>query len=136
MTRVVQPEGWPRPRGYANGMAARGEVLAIAGLIGWDESEVLVARDFLTQFRQTLLNVRAVVQAAGGHPEHIISLTIYVTDKHEYARQLSAVGAAYREVMGPHFPAMALVQVADLLVPGAKVEIQGLAVLPPMEGEP
>lgn len=130
MSRVVQPPGWPRPRGYANGMAARGEILAIAGLIGWDESETLVSPEFLGQFRQALLNVRAVVETAGGAPEHLVSITIYVTDKTEYVREIAAVGATWREIMGKHFPAMALVQVADLLLPGAKVEIQGLAVLP------
>jgi enamine deaminase RidA (YjgF/YER057c/UK114 family) len=130
MTRVVQPPGWPRPRGYANGMAARGEVLAIAGQIGWDEHEVLVSAEFVPQFRQALANVHAVLIAAGGQSEHLLSLTIYVTDKHEYVREIAGVGAAYREILGKHFPAMALVQVADLLLPGAKVEIQGLAVLP------
>lgn len=130
MMRVVQPEGWPRPRGYSNGMAARGEVLAIAGQIGWDEEEALVSAEFVPQFRQALANVAAVLTAAGGRPEHLLSLTIYVTDKHEYVREIAGVGAAYREILGKHFPAMALVQVADLLLPGAKVEIQGLAVLP------
>ena len=130
MMRVVQPPGWPRPRGYSNGMAARGEVLAIAGQIGWDEKEALVSAEFVPQFRQALANVGAVLTAAGGRPEHLLSLTIYVTDKHEYVREIAGVGAAYREILGKHFPAMALVQVADLLLPGAKVEIQGLAVLP------
>jgi len=135
MSHVVLPPGWPRPRGYSNGIVARGDVLAIAGLIGWDETETLVSSEFLPQFRQALANLCAVVRTAGGRPEHVVSLTIYVTDKREYGGALREVGAIYRELMGEHYPAMALVQVADLLLPGAKVEIQGLAVLPP-GGEP
>ncbi len=128
--RVILPEGWKRPRGYSNGMAARGEFLAVAGMIGWDENEVLVADDFVGQFRQALSNVVATVVAAGGQPSSLISLTIYVTDKNEYIASLREVGQAYRELLQKHFPAMALVQVAALLEPRAKVEIQGLAVLP------
>ncbi len=131
MSRTVQPDGWPRPRGYANGMAASGEMLAIAGQIGWDETETIVSDEFLPQLRQTIANVVAVVEAAGGTAEHIISLTIYVKDKHEYIAGGREVGAIYRAHMGKHYPAMALVQVADLLEPRAKVEIAGLAVLPP-----
>lgn len=129
-TRTILPPGWQRPKGYSNGMAARGEVLAIAGMIGWDAQERLVSPEFVPQFRQALENVRAVVEAAGGSAEHVVSLTIYVTDKRMYAGALAEVGAIYRAVLGRHFPAMALVQVADLLEPGALVEIQGLAVLP------
>ena len=128
--RVVQPEGWRRPRGYSNGMAARGEFLAIAGMIGWDADEQLVSDDFVGQFHQALANVVATVVAAGGQPSDIISLTIYVTDKREYIASLREVGQAYRALLGRHYPAMALVQVAALLEPRAKVEIQGLAVLP------
>jgi enamine deaminase RidA (YjgF/YER057c/UK114 family) len=129
-SRTILPPGWPRPKGYSNGLAARGEVLAIAGMIGWDAHERLVSPEFVPQFRQALDNVRAVVVAAGGAPEHIVSLTIYVVDKRQYCATLAEVGKIYREVLGRHFPAMALVQVADLLEPGALVEIQGLAVLP------
>ncbi len=128
--KTILPEGWPRPRGYANGMVARGRLLAIAGLIGWDEREKLVSDEFSEQYRQALLNVAAVLQAAEAGPEHLISITIYVTDKQEYIAQIKAVGQAWREVMGRHYPTMALVQVADLLEPGAKVEIQGLACIP------
>lgn len=130
MSEIVQPEGWPRPKGYSNGMSARGRILAVAGQIGWDAEEKLVGATFLPQFRKALSNVMDVVAAAGGAPEHIISLTLYVTDKQEYIDAIRDVGAAYRESMGKHFPTMALVQVADLLEPGAKVEIQALAVLP------
>ena len=128
--RTITPPGWPRPRGYSNGMAARGELLAVAGMIGWDAQERLVSDEFVPQFRQALANVRDVVLAAGGQPGDIVSLTIYVTDKREYIAALSEVGAAYRELLGRHYPAMALVQVAALLEDRAKVEIQALAALP------
>ncbi len=112
-------------------MAARGEFLAIAGQIGWDEHERLVGHDFPSQFRRALENVRAVVEAAGGAPEHVVSMTIFVTDRSDYLGNLAQVGEIYRAVMGRHFPAMALVEVAALLEPGAVVEIQAFAVLPP-----
>ncbi|MEZ4427735.1 MAG: RidA family protein [Nannocystaceae bacterium] len=128
--RIIQPEGWPRPRGYSNGMAARGEFLAIAGQIGWDEREQIVDDAFTPQFRKALENVVAVVRAAGGEPQHIIGLTIYVTDKRVYIDEIVQIGEAYRAVIGKHFPSMALVEVSALLEPRAKVEIQGLAVLP------
>lgn len=136
MHRTILPPGWKRPRGYANGMAARGELLAIAGQIGWDEGERLVSDGFAGQFRQALQNVVAVVVAAGGRAEHLISITIYVVDKREYEGAIQDVGAAWREVIGRHYPAMALVEVQGLLEPGARVEIQGLAVLPPVDPEP
>lgn len=129
MPRTVQPDGWPRPRGYANGMAAHGELLAVAGQIGWNAQEQFESELFVDQFRQALANVVAVVEAAGGAALDIISLTIYVTDKREYIEQIQAVGQAYRDLLGKHFPAMALVGVAELLEPRAKVEIQALAVL-------
>ena len=111
-------------------MAARGELLAVAGMIGWDTQERLVSAEFVPQFRQALENVLAVVQAAGGGPEHLLSLTIYVTDKREYIAALTELGQVYRAVLGRHYPAMALVQVAALLEDAAKVEIQALAALP------
>ncbi|HKA86426.1 MAG TPA: RidA family protein [Haliangiales bacterium] len=128
--RPLQPPGWPRPRGYSHGMVARGEVIAVAGQIGWDERGVLVGAGFAEQLGQALANVAAVVREAGASPEDIVSLTIYVTDRREYVASLQAVGEAYRKVMGRHYPATALVEVAGLLEPGAKVEIQALAVKP------
>lgn len=130
MSGVVQPEGWLRPRGYSNGMRARGELLAIAGQIGWNARAELVEGGFAAQFEQALRNVVEVVRAAGGGPEHLVSLTIYVTDRSEYLAALGECGEAYRQVVGRHYPAMALVMVAGLLEPRAKVEIQALAVLP------
>jgi len=126
----VEPEGWPRPGGYSNGVRARGELLAIAGQIGWDDRQNLVAGGFAAQFEQALANVASVVRAAGGGAGDLISLTIFVTDRSAYLRALPEVGAAYRRVAGNHYPAMALVMVAGLLDPDALVEIQGLAVLP------
>lgn len=129
MPRTVLPDGWKRPRGYANGMAARGELLAIAGQIGWDADERIVSDEFGDQFHQALRNVVAVVEAAGGRASDLISLTIYVTDKREYIAAIEAVGQSYRELVGKHFPTMALIGVHELLEDRAKVEIQGFAVL-------
>ncbi|MEM6291626.1 MAG: RidA family protein [Myxococcota bacterium] len=129
-TTTILPEGWPRPKGYANGMTARGTLLAVAGQIGWDATEVIVSDDFVPQFRQALGNVVDVVKAAGATHEAIISLTIYVTDKHAYLGAIKDVGAAYRDLMPKHYPSMALVQVSALVEDRAQVEIQALAVLP------
>lgn len=126
----VQPEGWMRPRGYSNGMIASGRLLAVAGQIAWDAQGRIVHEAFAPQFEQALANVATIVRAAGGDPTHVISLTVYVTDKTEYIAALAAVGEGYRRVMGKHYPAMALVEVSGLLEPSAKVEIQALAVLP------
>jgi enamine deaminase RidA (YjgF/YER057c/UK114 family) len=129
---TIHPDGWTPPRGYANGILAPAGVrlLFVAGQIAWDAEQRLVGRgDFAAQFRQALANVVAVVRAAGGEPEHLVRLTIYVTDKRAYLAGLKQVGAAYREVVGAHYPAMALVQVADLLEEGALVEIEGTAAI-------
>ena len=125
----ILPAGWPRPRGYSNGMTATGRVLAVAGQVAWDENESIVSPDFVRQFERALANVLSVVRAAGGTAESIISLTIYVTDRREYLSAGKEVGAVYREVMGRHYPAMALVEVAGLIEDGARIEIQGLAIL-------
>jgi enamine deaminase RidA (YjgF/YER057c/UK114 family) len=131
--RIVQPEGWEKPRGYSNGVAVDGPVrwLEIAGQVAWDPDQSLVGGgDFVAQFRQALANVIAVVDAAGGAAEHLVSLTIYVKDKRAYLAEVEALGRVYRELMGKHFPSMALVEVADLLETGALVEIQGRAAIP------
>jgi enamine deaminase RidA (YjgF/YER057c/UK114 family) len=133
MSRRIEPAGWPPPSGYSHGILAEGRYLAVAGQIGWNEFCELVGEGFIEQARQALCNVVGVVRAAGGEPEHIVRLTWYVTDKQEYRDNLAALGKAYREIVGPHFPAMALVQVADLLEDGAKVEIEATAVLPQNE---
>ncbi len=129
MSEAINPAGWPRPSGYANAVLAEGRYLAIAGQIGWDERGAL-ASGFLEQARQALRNVVAVVRAAGGEPSHLVRLTWYVTDKAEYRANLRALGASYREIVGDCYPAMTLVQVADLLEEGAKIEIEATAVLP------
>jgi enamine deaminase RidA (YjgF/YER057c/UK114 family) len=129
---TVHPEGWEPPSGYANGIVvpAGSRLLFVAGQIAWDADQVLVGRgDFVAQFRQALANVLAVVDAAGGSPEHLASVTVYVKDKQAYLASTRALGAAWRELVGRHYPAMALVQVADLLEKDALVEIQAVAAL-------
>jgi len=125
----VQPDGWPRPKGYRNGIVAEGRVLFVAGQIGWDETETIVSDDFVAQFRQALRNVKTVVEAGGAEVADIVRLTMFATDLSAYRERLPEVGAAYREVFGKHFPVMALVGVADLVEAGAKVEIEATAVL-------
>jgi enamine deaminase RidA (YjgF/YER057c/UK114 family) len=130
MIRTLLPPGWKQPKGYANGMAATGTLIFVAGQIGWTPEERFETDDFAGQVRQALLNVVAVLKEAGAGPEHVTRMTWYVTDKHEYLGALPAVGEAYRIVMGRHFPAMTLVQVAALVEDRAKVEIEATAVLP------
>jgi enamine deaminase RidA (YjgF/YER057c/UK114 family) len=135
MSDTINPPDWPRPSGYANGTLAEGRYLAISGQIGWNESNELVSDDFLEQARQALRNVMAVLRAAGGAPQHLVRLTWYITDKNAYRQALAALGTSYREIIGRHYPAMALVQVADLLEDGAKVEIEATAILPRKSSE-
>ena len=130
MSRAIQPDGWPRPKGYSNGIAARGELLFIAGQIGWNEREEIVSDDFAEQAAQALRNVLAVLRAAGSGPEHVVRMTWYVTDKHDYLASSRAIGNAYAATFGKHYPAMTLVQVAALLEDRAKVEIEVTAVVP------
>lgn len=126
----INPEGWPRPSGYSNGVIATGRFLAISGQIGWDEKLQLVSDDFLDQACQALSNVMDILTAAGGKPEHLVRLTWYITDKEEYRACLRELGACYKKIVGEHYPAMALIQVAALLEEGAKIEIEATAVLP------
>lgn len=130
MSETINPPQWPRPSGYANGLVAQGRFLAISGQIGWNERGELVADDFLGQALQALRNVVEVVRAAGGQPEHLVRLTWYVVATDDYRASLSELGRGYREIVGDHYPAMALVQVAGLLEEGARVEIEATAVLP------
>lgn len=129
--QIVQPLGWARPRGYSNGVAATGRVLFVAGQIGWDptSSRPKFPKTFAGQFDQALANVVAVVREAGGRPEDLARLTIYVTSKTEYLAAAKAVGASWRRRVGRHYPAMALVEVKSLLERSAKVEIEATAVL-------
>jgi enamine deaminase RidA (YjgF/YER057c/UK114 family) len=128
LARAILPEGWPTPRGYANGMVAEGRVLVTGGLVGWDETGVF-AQGFLPQLRQTLVNIKAVVEAGGGQIEDIVRLTWYVTDIASYRASLKEMGPVYREVLGRHFPAMAVVQVVALVEPQALIEIEATAVI-------
>jgi len=127
--RILQPPGWPQPRGYANGVAARGEILVTGGVVGWD-AQGAFPQGFLPQVRQTLLNIRAILEAGGAGPEHLVRLTWYVTDMDAYRSSLQDLGPIYREIFGKNFPAMALVQVVALVEPEAMVEIEATAVVP------
>jgi len=127
-SRAILPEGWPVPRGYANGMVAEGRVLVTGGLVGWDAAGVF-ADGFLPQLRQTLINIKAVVEAGGGRIEDIVRLTWYVTDIAAYRASLREMGPVYREVMGRHFPAMAVIGVSELVETQALLEIEATAVL-------
>ena len=126
----LHPRNWKPAKGYANGVAAAGRTIFLAGQIGWNAEQKFESRDFVAQTRQALLNIIAIVHEAGGKPEHITRLTWFVTDKKEYLSRLSEIGEAYRSVMGKHFPAMTMVQVAALIEDEAKVEIEASAVVP------
>jgi enamine deaminase RidA (YjgF/YER057c/UK114 family) len=128
--KILQPEGWAAPRGYSNGIAAQGTVVSIAGQIGWNAQCVFESDDFAAQARQALANIVAVLAEAGGKPEHIVRMTWYVTDKREYVAAYPAIGVAYRDLIGRHFPAMTAVQVAALIEDRAKLEIEATAVIP------
>ena len=128
--RIVQPEGWPRPRGYSNGIVAQGRFLFVAGQVGWDEKETFASDDLIAQVRQALKNTLAVLAAGGAGPEHIVRMTWYITDKREYLRRAQELGAVYRELIGRHYPAMAMVQVSALMEDRARVEIETTAVIP------
>lgn len=128
--RTLQPQGWKPARGYSNGMVAEGRTVWLGGQIGWNGDQVFETDDFVAQVRQTLANIVAILAEAGGRPEHIVRLTWFITDKQTYVSRLAEVGAAYRSVMGKHFPTMSVVQVVALIEDRAKVEIEATAVLP------
>lgn len=127
---LLQPPGWPAPRGYANGVAARGTLVFVAGQIGWNEKAEFAGPDFLAQARQALANVVAVLREAGARPEHLVRMTWYVADRAEYLACLKALGGVYREVIGPYYPAMTAVQVMAFAEEGARLEIEATAVIP------
>jgi enamine deaminase RidA (YjgF/YER057c/UK114 family) len=128
--KILQPPGWPRPRGYSNGIAARGTQIYVAGMVGWNADEKFESDDFAAQFRQALDNIRLVLAEAGAAPHHIVRLTMYFVDKSEYSASLDAVGAAYRDIIGRHYPVMAAVEVKGLMAGGARLEIEATAVIP------
>ena len=127
--KVLQPSGWPVPKGYANGMAAEGRLVVTGGVIGWDVEERL-ADGFVPQVRQTLSNIAAILAEGGARPEHLVRLTWYVVDMEEYLANLKTLGRVYRDIFGAHYPAMALVQVVRLVEKAARVEIEATAVVP------
>lgn len=126
----LQPPGWQRPRGYANGISASGRMVFVSGMIGWDAQCQFHTDDFAGQVRQALENVVAVLAEGGAKPEHIVRMTWYVVDKKEYVNAYPEIGAAYREIIGRHFPTMSAVQVAGLVEDRARVEIEVTAVVP------
>ncbi|MCA8969773.1 MAG: RidA family protein [Planctomycetes bacterium] len=127
---ILQPDDWPRPKGYANGILAEGRLVFVAGQIGWNSEERFESPCMAHQVEQALTNVLDVLAVGGAGPEHVVRMTWYVTDKHEYREKARDIGAAYRKTFGKHFPVMTLVQVAALLEDEAKVEIECTAVLP------
>lgn len=128
--QILQPEGWPRPKGYSNGIAVFGRQIFVAGQIGWDETEAIVSDDFAEQFRQVLKNTLAVLKEAGAGPEHVVRMTGYITDRDEYLGAGKQMGAIWKELMGSNYPVMAFVIVAGLIEPRAKIEIETTAVIP------
>ena len=128
--KTLLPPGWPRPKGYANGISARGRTIVTAGVIGWTAEERLESDDLAAQFRQVLINTLAILAEDGAGPEHIVRMTCYVTDIDAYRSSLAEIGAAWRELIGRHFPAMAVVGVTFLVEPKAMIEIEAMAVVP------
>lgn len=128
--KALLPPGGPRPRGYANGVSARGRTVVTAGVIGWNAEEDFDAADLVGQFRQALVNILAILAEDEAGPQHIVRMTCYVTDIGEYRSNLAEIGAAWRETIGRHFPAMAVVGVTALVEPAAKIEIEATAIVP------
>ena len=128
--QFLQPPGWATPKGYANGIAAKGTLVFVGGQIGWNGDQQFESDDFIAQTKQALQNVHAVMACAGAGPEHMVRMTWYITDRDEYNARLRELGSAYRDVMGKHFPAMTCIEVSRLVEPRAKVEIEVTAVLP------
>ena len=127
---TLQPPGWPAPKGYANGIAARGRLVFVAGQVGWNAAQQFESDDFVAQASQALANVAAVLREGGASPAHVVRMTWYVLDKREYLASLPALGEVYRAVMGRHYPAMTAVEVSALIEDGARVEIEATAVVP------
>ena len=128
--KALLPPGWPRPKGYANAISARGRTIFTAGLVGWDEEERFLALDLVGQFRQILFNLIDILAEDGAGPEHVVRMTCYVVSRDEYVAALSGIGEAWRETMGRHYPAMAVVEVSGLVEPAARIEIEATAMVP------
>jgi enamine deaminase RidA (YjgF/YER057c/UK114 family) len=127
--KILQPAGWPRPKGYSNGISARGRMIFTAGVVGWDSQESFPDYTLHGQFAQALRNTLTILAEDGAGPQHIVRMTCYVTDRHEYVVSRDEIGAAWKEIMGPNYPAMALVEVNGLVESAAKVEIETTAVV-------
>lgn len=130
MRKLLQPEGWPRPKGYSNGIAAKGTLVFTAGVIGWTPDEIFEAEDLIGQCRQAFQSVKAILKEAGATPEHIVRMTWYITDKKEYTDNLKEIGLLWREIFGRIYPCMACVEVSALVEDEAKIEIETTAVIP------
>lgn len=128
--KILQPAGWPRPKGYANGISAKGRMIFTAGIVGWDERESFPEYTLHGQFARALRNTLAILAEDGAGPQHIVRMTCYITDRHEYLVSRDEIGTAWKAIMGDHYPAMALVEVSSLLESAAKVEIETTAVVP------
>ncbi|MDH5749615.1 MAG: RidA family protein [Rhodospirillales bacterium] len=128
--QILNPPGWPRPKGYSNAIKVAGEMIFLAGLVGWDENEEIVADDFAGQARQIFKNATALLAEGGAKPEHIVRMTWFVIDKDDYTASRKALGTAYREVIGDHYPVMSVIEIAGLFEPGAKLEVEITAVVP------
>jgi enamine deaminase RidA (YjgF/YER057c/UK114 family) len=128
--KVLQPQDWPRPKGYANGVAARGSLVFVSGMVGWNAQETFTSNDFVAQVRQALLNIVAILQQGKAKPEHIARMTWYVLDKNEYLAAAKEMGEVYRAIIGSHYPAMTVVEVSGLVEANARVEIEVTAVVP------
>ena len=127
---ILLPDGWPRPKGYSNGISVdAGRLVFVAGLVGWDENGVFQSDDLVDQFRQVLLSTRAIMAEGGARPEHMVRMTWYITDKQDYLSRLAEIGETYRDIMGKNYPAMACVQVAALIEDRAKIEIETTCVV-------
>ena len=128
--KVLQPPNWPRPKGYSNGISARGRMVFTAGIVGWDENERFPEHTLHGQFAQALMNTLEILAVDGAGPQHIVRMTCYVTNRSDYLNSRDEIGAAWREIMGPNYPAMALVEVKGLVESAALVEIETTAVVP------
>lgn len=128
--KSLLPPGWPRPKGYSNGIAAHGRTIFTAGVVGWDEREFFVSKELPGQFAQVLRNILTIIAEDGAGPQNLARMTVYVTSVDEYLASLPAIGDAWKEIIGPHYPAIALIEVNRLVDPRAKVEIEATAVVP------
>ena len=128
--KTLLPPGWPRPKGYSNGISVNGRMIFTAGIVGWDEQGRFAEAGLVGQLRQVLKNILAILAEDGAGPEHIVRMTWYVTDRSDYLACLKEIGAAYRDIIGRHYPAMAVVQVAGLVESAARIEIEAIAVVP------